>query len=930
MELLNRWSLALLLTAAVGAQAPRTIVHSGFEAFSRGTLGDSGWNLFLSRAGKIQMIHRWDFNNDGYLDLFVGQEDHYRQEDSVLYWGGPEGPRSLLPELASYLPLGKLLDEIDARRRGAMRLPSAGGGRSLLADLNRDGYLDLVLCNQSALYTENTEAYIYWGASSGYDPTHRTVLPTLEASGVAAGDFNGDGFTDLAFSNEGLPGTGRFGYDNHRESYVYWNGPVGFSTERRTTLASVSARDCASADVNGDGIADLLILNNNPEEQSIYTYFGSHRGFAIPRRQRRPVTGGLGLDVEDVNRDGKADLVVLTADNRASIFRGNASGFDTTAWDSLPTIGASHCHAADLNKDGYPDLVIANDAEVSYIYWGSASGFAVTHRTELPTEHATDAAVADFNNDGWTDVVFTNRKKGRSFDAASYLYWNGPNGFHPAARKDLQGFGPWSTQAADFNHDGFADLLLVSSNSGNSEPCDSFIYWGNPSHTYSPASMTAIATGSTQPAPAAADFNQDGYVDFAFPGGWIYWGGPNGYSESNRQDLKTHAPGGGVSSADLNRDGYLDLVVAAPRNGHSTGIIYWGGPSGYDPARATELKLSTTNSLSPTIADFNKDGHLDLLFTDIDSSNADFVWGSGTGAFGPDHHTHMMLHSTTTVEMADLNRDGWLDLVMGGVYDEEDHGRPMRYLTILWGGAQGYSTKRQTRLEAYELEQQSIADLNKDGYLDIVVSNFHGRTTRSIPVFIYWGGPDGTYRESRRSVLPAESSLDLTLADLNHDGWIDIVDFNHMGGADHSVGSNIYWGGPKGFSAERRQPFPTIGPAFGVRYDQGNLYTRKLEEEYLSPPVPLPPGTESVGLSWHAETPHGTSVRMNVRTAPTRQALANAPWRGAPGNGMRLQPLSLTAGDVWLQYKAVLATPDGGSTPALDRVEIQPAGSAIR
>ena len=199
-------------------------------------------------------------------------------------------------------------------------LPSQGGGRSLVVDLNRDGHPDVVICNQSGLYTEQTEAYIYWSG----DPERRTVLPTLEASGVAAGDFNGDGFIDLAFSNEGLLGAGRFGYDNHRESYVYWNGPLGFSTEHRTALPSVSARDCAAGDLNGDGIADLILLNGNPAERSLYVYYGSKKGFDVTRRERRAVGESLGVSLADLDRDGKPELVLLGADNQARIFHGLA------------------------------------------------------------------------------------------------------------------------------------------------------------------------------------------------------------------------------------------------------------------------------------------------------------------------------------------------------------------------------------------------------------------------------------------------------------------------------------------------------------------------------------------------------------------------------------------------------------------------------
>jgi hypothetical protein len=163
------------------------------------------------------------------------------------------------------------------------------------------------------------------------------------------------------------------------------------------------------------------------------------------------------------------------------------------------------------------------------------------------------------------------------------------------------------------------------------------------------------------------------------------------------------------------------------------------------------------------------------------------------------------------------------------------------------------------------------------------------------------------------------------VADLDQDGWMDLVVFNHVERGDHSVGANIFWGGPKGYSYARRQWFPTFGPHFGVRRDVGNIYDRKLREEFVSRPLECPAGKRPARLSWRAETPHGTRVRMQVRAAGSEAELAKAPWRG-PAGADSFYERPEDAGDLpagrWFQYKAVLATPDGGSTPLLQAVEV--------
>jgi hypothetical protein len=921
----------LLLSVSAGPVSHQPWVrHSSFEDFSRGTLADGGANLYVSRAGTVEMIHRWDLNNDGFLDLFVGQDhNQVESEDVLIYRGGPRGFRSLLPDLPDQQPLGRLLSEIRKREAGVTRLPSKGGGRSLLEDLNQDGYLDLVFCNFIHNYGVETDAMIYWGSREGFRPDRRTLLPTLLGSAVTAADFNRDGFVDLAIANHGIEGWKRFGTARHLESYIYWNGPTGFSSGRRAVVPSISALDVASGDMNRDGFPELLLVNNNSEEKSVYLYWGGPGGFSVERRDRMEGGDPVGIRLADLDRDGALDLVVTHRDDRAQLFKGGPRGLPAEPWMELPTAGAVRCEVAELNRDGFPDLILANRGErPSTIYWGGSQGFESGRRTDLPTLDASDAVAVDFNRDGWTDLAFANEGDSRTHDVPSYIYWNGPRGFDPAHRSHLQGFGPVSLQGADLDRDGWTDLVLVNRNSGSRDAIDSLIYWGNPRHHYSAASVSRVP-GAIGAVPAIADLNRDGWTDIAFPNGWIYWGHAEGYGARRREDLKLEE-GHGASTADLNRDGYLDLVIPAgsaySQEGSSRGILLWGGEDGFHSRRRTELSLNTNISQSAAIADLNKDGFLDLIFPDVDRENVDLFWGSPGGDYGRDNHTLLKVHSASTVEIADLNADGWLDLILGGVYDMARHGRPMRHATLVWGGAEGFDSSRSLRLEAYESEEQSVADLDKDGYLDIVMTNYHAYTTRKLPCFIYWGGPEG-YSESRRTGLPGESTLALTVADLNRDGWMDIVPFNHLRDGDHGVGTNIFWGSPQGFSYSRRHWFQTFGPHFSVRHDVGNIYDRRLEEEFRSPLLGIPPGKRPSRLDWRARTPHGTAVKFQLRSGSTPGDVRAAAWAGPNGPGAHYgQPSELPPPPPdhrWLQYRALLTTPDGGSTPVLEEVSLE-------
>ncbi len=87
------------------------------------------------------MIHRWDLNYDGYLNLLVAN-DHNVVEGADLfgYWGRKDSSQSLLSEFTQDLSRITLIDQIRERSR----LPSRGGGRSLLVALNNKGYLEII------------------------------------------------------------------------------------------------------------------------------------------------------------------------------------------------------------------------------------------------------------------------------------------------------------------------------------------------------------------------------------------------------------------------------------------------------------------------------------------------------------------------------------------------------------------------------------------------------------------------------------------------------------------------------------------------------------------------------------------------------------------------------------------------------------------
>ena len=104
--------------------------------------------------------------------------------------------------------------------------------------------------------------------------------------------------------------------------------------------------------------------------------------------------------------------------------------------------------------------------------------------------------------------------------------------------------------------------------------------------------------------------------------------------------------------------------------------------------------------------------------------------------------------------------------------------------------------------------------------------------------------------------------------------------------------------------------------------DIGNLSSRRTEESYLSAPIEVTASPAKLVLSFQAETPLGSEVSFQVRTAGTSAGLAQAGWRNlGPGGGFTVRNE-----DRWLQYRATLKAGRGHATPYLTRVAVEAVG----
>ena len=168
------------------------VVHEGFKDFSKGEFEHSGQNIYVSRGGRIQLIHRWDLNNDGYYE-FVFSNTHNTMlggVDALGYLQRTRGFRSAISPVHRSIALYDMWLQEEKSRDWVVRFPVERPSAVQFHDLDRDGSTDILFASSGDGDSVTSDSLIYWGSPTGYQTRKRVGLPTHGARDLAVGDLS--------------------------------------------------------------------------------------------------------------------------------------------------------------------------------------------------------------------------------------------------------------------------------------------------------------------------------------------------------------------------------------------------------------------------------------------------------------------------------------------------------------------------------------------------------------------------------------------------------------------------------------------------------------------------------------------------------------------------------------------------------------------